>query len=179
MHELLNRAAFLRGAGVGAAGLAATSILGARAEAEEATETAVHPNIRLIREYYQAYASGDLRALERFFAPDIRWTIPGHHPLSGTKTGVAEVLAFFRELGRAGFRAETFFLAADGDWVVDLHRGWSTTPAGLDITWALAFRITGRKIVEAVNFAADQHAADAFFWQHYPLAPLPDRLAHR
>jgi hypothetical protein len=27
------------------------------------------------------------------------------------------------------------------------------------------------------NFAADQHAADAFFWHAYPLKPIPDRIA--
>jgi hypothetical protein len=85
--------------------------------------------------------------------------------------------AFFQALGRAGFRAETIFLAAQGDWVVDLHRGWSTSPAGLDMTWALAFRIGDSKIVEAINFATDQHAADAFFWRQYPLAALPTRLS--
>ncbi len=123
-----------------------------------------------------AYAAGDLNALRRFFARDVRWTIPGHHPLSGTKQGVDEVLAFFEALGRAGFRAELYALAADGDWVIDLHRGWSTTPEGLDLTWVLAFRVRGRKIVEAVNFAGDQHAADAYFWRVFPLAPLPGRF---
>lgn len=158
----------------GTAGLAATAV-----SAPAAAAAPEHPNVTLIRRYYEAYASGDLEALRPFFAPDIRWTIPGHHPLAGTKTGPAEVLAFFAQLGRSGFRAEVLFLAADRDWVVDMHRGWSTTPAGLDITWTLAYRIRGRKIVEAVNFAADQHAADAFFWRQYPLAPIPARLATR
>ncbi|MEV5831205.1 hypothetical protein AB0L25_37135 [Spirillospora sp. NPDC052242] len=70
-------------------------------------------------------------------------------------------------------------MAADGDWVVDLHRGWSTTPAGLDITWALTFRIRRGRIVEAVNYPGDQHAADAFFWRVHPLAPIPGRPARR
>jgi len=173
----LSRTELLRGAGAGLAGLATASLLGASAAHGDAA--AEHPNVRLIRDYYKVYATGDLDALSRFFAFDIRWTIPGHHPLRGTKKGQKEVLAFFRELGRAGFRAEAVFLAADGDWVVDLHRGWSTKPKGLDIMWALAFRIRGGKIAEAINFAADQHAADAFFWRHYPLASLPDRLASR
>lgn len=139
--------------------------------------TRENPNVKLIRRYYEVYGAGDLEALRQFFAPDIRWTIPGHHPLAGTKTGAGEVLAFFAQLARAGFRAEILFLAADGDWVVDMHRGWSTTPAGLDITWTLAYRIRGGKIAEAVNFAADQHAADAFFWRQYPLAPIPGRFS--
>ena len=141
--------------------------------------TGEHPNVTLIRRYYEAYGSGDLEALRPFLAPDVRWTIPGHHPLAGTKTGVAEVLAFFAQLAGSGFRAEVLFLAADRDRVVDVHRGWSTTPAGLDITWALAYRIRAGRIAEALNFAADQHAADAFFWRQYPLAPIPTRLATR
>ncbi|MGN9843164.1 nuclear transport factor 2 family protein [Nonomuraea sp. H19] len=171
------RAAVLRTAGAAAAGLAFAS-LGASASA--ASTTGEDPNVKLIRRYYAAYAKGDLDALrEQFFAADIQWTIPGHHPLAGTKKGVDEVLAFFAELGRAGFRADPIALAADGDWVIDLHRGWSTSPEGLDITWALAFRIRQNRIVEAINFAGDQHAADAFFWRVYKLAKLPDRLAPR
>ncbi len=137
-----------------------------------------HPNVTLIRGYYAAYAAGDTGALrERFFAPDIAWTIPGHHPLAGTKRGANEVIAFFELLARAGMKAEPIFLAADGEWVVDLHRGWSTTPAGLDQVWALAFRIRNGRITEAVNYPGDQHAADAYFWRVYPLAPIPKRLA--
>jgi ketosteroid isomerase-like protein len=169
MTAHLSRSTLLRGAGLGLVG--ATLATGSAAAA-----TREHPNITLIREYYAAYATGDLTALRRFFAPDIRWTIPGHHPLAGTKQGADEVLAIFAALGRAGFRAELHALAADGAWVLDLHRGWSTTPEGLDTNWVLAFRIAGRKIVEAVNFAGDQHAADAYFWRTFPLAPIPKRF---
>ncbi|WP_433334339.1 nuclear transport factor 2 family protein [Spirillospora sp. CA-294931] len=172
----ISRATVLRAVGASAAGLAAATVAGPAAAA--ASTGREHPNVRLIRRYYAAYAAGDLTALrEKFFAPGIEWTIPGHHPLAGTKKGVDEVLAFFAELARAGFKADPIFLAADGDWVVDLHRGWSTTPAGLDLTWALAFRIEKGRIAAAVNYPGDQHAADAFFWKTYPLAPLPDRLA--
>lgn len=174
----VSRADVLRGFGMTAVGVAAGSLLGA-GTATAAPGTQDHPNVKLIKDYYAAYGTGDLNKLRRFFANDIRWTIPGHHPLSGTKVGVDEVLAFFAELGKAGFRADPIFLAADGDWVVDLHRGWSTKPEGLDITWALAFKIRARRIVEAINFAADQHAADQFFWKTYKLAPIPTRLTGR
>lgn len=167
----LDRGTFLRGIGL--------TTLGAASAMATGGAPGDHPNVALIQRYYAAYASGDPNALRPFFAPDIRWRIPGHHPLAGVKSGIDEVLAFFRALATAGFRAEPLFLAADGDWVVDLHRGWSTSPAGLDITWALAFRIADGRIVEAINFAADQHAADAYFWQNFALAPLPGRLAPR
>jgi len=33
------------------------------------------------------------------------------------------------------------------------------------------------KIVEVVNFAADQHGADLFFYKAYSLKPIQDRIA--
>ncbi|MFI0405632.1 nuclear transport factor 2 family protein [Actinomadura sp. 3N508] len=174
----ISRASLLRAAGVTAAAAAAATIAGPEpAAAAPVGRPREHPNVSLIRKYYEAYGKGDLQALRtRFFARDITWTIPGHHPLAGTKEGPDEVLAFFKALGRAGFKAETIFLAADGDWVVDLHRGWSTKPEGLDITWALAFRVEEGRIAEAINYPGDQHAADAYFWKVFTLADLPDRL---
>jgi uncharacterized protein len=100
-----------------------------------------------------------------------------HHPLAGTKRGVDEVVAFFGQSGRAGFKGQTIFLEANDEWVVDLHRGWSEAGPGLDEMWALAFRIRDGKIAEAVNYPGNQHAADTFFWSVFRLKPLPDRLA--
>ncbi len=63
---------------------------------------------------------------------------------------------------------------ADENWVVDMHRGWSNREGepNVDTVWVLAFRIEDGKIREARNFSFDQAAADAFFWQAYPLKPL-------
>ncbi len=134
-------------------------------------------NVALVQRYYQVYGQGDLQALRPFFAPNIEYRIPGHGPLAGTKRGVEEVLAFFAELAKGGFRAETIVIAGQGDWVIDLHRGYSTRGIGqVDITWTLAFRIQNGQIVEAINFAFDQAAADVYWWANYPLKPIPDRL---
>jgi ketosteroid isomerase-like protein len=163
---------------VGGAGVAGAALTGT--QPASARERGVREeNLQIVQGYYRAYAANDPAALrDRYFAPDITWTIPGHHPLAGTKRGLDEVLAFFEQLGRAGFRATTLFLEANGEWVVDLHRGWSTRGRPrIDITWALAFRIRDGRIAEAVNYPGDQHEADRFFWARYPLAPLPDRLA--
>jgi uncharacterized protein len=136
-------------------------------------------NTRIITDYYAAYAAGDIEKIASFYADDIEWHIPGQHPLAGTKKGKAEVAAFFEQLGRSGFRAELIALTADENWVIDMHRGWSTRPDGnnVDTVWALAFRIENGKIAEARNFAFDQAAANDFFWKAYPLKPIPDRLA--
>jgi uncharacterized protein len=146
--------------------------------AQGTPETTDNPNVALIGRFYEAYALGDPEALRPFLAASIVWRIPGHHPLSGEKRGADEVLAFFAQLAKSGFGAATIVLAADADWVIDLHRGFSTRGEGaLDIVFALAIRIANDQIVEAINFAFDQAAADVYFWANYPLKPIPDRLA--
>ena len=130
-----------------------------------------------IKAFFEAYARKDVGAVRQVMAEDIVWIIPGHHPLSGPKRGVEEVLAFFDQLARAGFQAQPLVIAQSGDYVVDHHRGWSEMGDGIDQTWCLVFRFEDGRIKEVTNFASDQHEADRFFWSVYQLAPIPTRLA--
>ncbi|MGN7819300.1 hypothetical protein ACTJJB_04175 [Chitinophaga sp. 22536] len=42
--------------------------------------------------------------------------------------------------------------------------------------WCLLWKIKDGKIVEVVNFAADQHEADRFFYKAYQLKPVQERM---
>lgn len=157
--------------------LGSQNVLGQTAAATT-NATADHPNVVIIKRYYEAYSKGDVATVREIFAPDIIWRIPGHHPLSGPKRGPDEVLAFFEQLAKANFKAEVLFLGGNDEYVVDCHRGYGTYGnAKLDILWCLVFRIENGRIAEVTNFAGDQHAADAFFWSVYQLKPIPARLA--
>ena len=134
-------------------------------------------NLSRIQAFFTAYADHDVAAVREVMSDNIVWHIPGHHPLAGPKHGVEEVLAFFDQLGKAGFQAEPLVIAEQGDFVVDHHRGWSTAGSGLDLTWCLVFRFENGRIREVTNFCADQHKADLFFHEIYRLAPIPVRLA--
>jgi len=134
-------------------------------------------NLQKIHNLFTAYAAKNVEAVREIMAEDITWAIPGHHPLSGVKHGVTEVLAFFDQLAKANFKAEPYAVVENGDYVIDHHRGWSDEAGGLDLTWCLVFRFEGGKIKEVTNFCSDQHRADLFFWQVYPLKPIPGRLA--
>jgi len=135
-------------------------------------------HLQTIQNFFAAYGAQNVAAVREVLADDITWTIPGHHPLSGTKRGVDEVLAFFDQLARANFKAEPLVVVENGDYVVDHHRGWSDVAGGLDLTWCLVFRFNAAgKIQDVVNFCADQHKADLFFWSVYQLKPIPARLA--
>ena len=136
-------------------------------------------NIQLIQDYYGAYATGDPEAVRPFLHEDVVWKIPGHHPMAGDKNGPDEVIAFFEGLAAGNFGAEPIFFQAQDDMVVDIHRGFSQVGEGAEVDqlYALMFRISDGKIIEAQNFLTDMYSSDAFFWDHFDLKPLPDRLA--
>ena len=137
------------------------------------------PKLVAIESFFEAYGNDDRAGIAAVLADDITWTIPGHHPLAGTKHGIDEVLAFFDQLSRAGFVAETFFLEASDDYVVDIHRGHSTQgDGGVDTSWALVWHFNADNQVDRViNLSGDQHQMDSFIWNNFPLAPIPARLA--
>jgi ketosteroid isomerase-like protein len=143
--------------------------------------TSKDSKIEAIERFFAAYAAYDLEGMRAVLTDDIEWTIPGHHPLSGTKRGIHEVVAFFTALGKAGFQADPLFLGANESYVVDIHRGWSTQGVGkVDTTWALVWHFNAEgKVDRVVNLSGDQHQMDAFIWANFALAPLPDRLADK
>ena len=79
-----------------------------------------------------------------------------------TRRGIDEVLAFFAALDSVGFKAETFLLQAGDDYVVDIHRGYSTGGDGkVDTTWALVWHLDAAgKVDRVVNLSGDQHQMD-------------------
>ncbi len=138
------------------------------------------PNVALVQAFYEAYAADDVERMKReVLASDVTWAIPGHHPLSGVKRGADEIAAYFAQLPKANFQAEPLVVAAEGDFVIDVHRGWASyMEATLDMHWVLVYRIEDGRIKQVENYAADQHAADIFFtgvWGE-ELKPIPDRL---
>lgn len=181
MHNYQTRKDFLNlGAVAGFSFLLGSqNLFGQKASAATTNTTQDHPNVAIIKRYYEAYGKGDVATVREIFAPDIVWRIPGHHPLSGAKRGADEVLAFFEQLAKANFKAEVLFLGGNDQYVVDCHRGYGAVGNNkLDILWCLVFRMQNGRIAEVTNFAGDQHAADAFFWSVYQLKPIPDRLAN-
>jgi hypothetical protein len=55
-------------------------------------------------------------------------------------------------------------LAANDNYVIDAHRGWSNTGENdIDMNWALLYKIEDGKIKQVQNFSADSYSADKFF----------------
>ena len=134
-------------------------------------------NVAIVKQFFKYYEKHDIIGLSEIFAPDIEWIVPGHHPLSGTKKGIEEVIAYYKQLQKANFNAEVIILEGNENHVIDCHRGWAEVGnLRLNMNWVLLYTIENGKIKTMQNFPADQHAVDAFFWQVYKLRDIPDRL---
>ena len=134
-------------------------------------------NVAIVKQFFKYYEKNDILGLREIFSPEIEWHVPGHHPLAGTKKGIEEVIAYYKQLQKANFKAEVIVLEGNDNHVIDCHRGWAKVDGErLDLTWVLLYTIENDKIKSMQNFPGDQHAADAFFWKVYKLKDIPDRL---
>ena len=137
-------------------------------------------NVAVVKEFFKYYKEGDIVGLRSILDSKVEWTVPGHHPLAGTKKGIEEVIAYYKQLQKANFKAEILILEANDDYVIDCHRGWGQYGGHkLDMNWVLFYRLKNGKIVSLQNFPGNQHAADDFFWKVYKLKEIPDRLNNR
>lgn len=102
-------------------------------------------------------------------SPTVRWTIPGKHPLSGVKNGVAEVLHYFQQLSESAFQAAPIVLGVNDHFVIDCHHNWSNRPDGQNYKGmsCLLWKIDEGQITEVYNFPSDQSLVDAFFTAVY------------
>ncbi len=134
-------------------------------------------NVAIVKQFFKYYGSGDIVGLREIFDPDVEWIVPGHHPLAGVKKGIEEVIAYYKQLQKANFKAEVLILEGNDEYVIDCHRGWARVgDVKLDMNWVLLYKIENGKIKSMQNFPGDQHEADDFFWKVYKLKEIPDRL---
>ena len=131
----------------------------------------MHSNIEIIGQFFEAYGKRDMDGLSLVLGNDVRWIFPGRNPLSGTKNGIAEVVAFFDRMGgimaRSGVTAEVLVTGVNEDYVVECQHIWTNRADGvnLDHRWCVLWTFKDGKIIEGRHLAADQYEADRFFDQ--------------
>ena len=137
-------------------------------------------NVSLVEKMYECFNRGDMETIKReVFAGNIEWRLPGHHPLSGTKRGADEVIAFFAQLTKSGIKVDLIRIDSFGEeYVVEVHRGYGQAgDAKLDANNCTHYHVVNGRIQDVQVYISDQHAVDLFFHQAYQLAPIPKRLA--
>ncbi len=121
----------------------------------------------LIRDAYDAFAKGDLAALDEVFAEDVRWHEPGRNQLSGTYEGRAAVYEMFGRLMQItenSFAIDVRTVLADDEYSVAVvecsgRRG----EASFSVLNTHVSRFSGDRVVEFWETSGDQYAQDAVF----------------
>ncbi len=128
-----------------------------------------HPNLKLINDFFTAYGANNIEGIKKVLAENIKWHIPGEHPLSGTKIGIDAVLIFFKKLNKGMFKAEPIVMGVNNNYVIDCHRNWSNieNSENLNAMSCLLWKIEDEKIVEVHNFPENQKDVNIFFTKLY------------
>ncbi len=139
----------------------------ARVEAREPKGTTMaHPNEDLLRRGYNAFAQGDIDALNELFADDIVWHSPGDNPLAGDLHGKQEVFGLFARLNELAdsFEQELHDVIANDEHGVGLvsvraTRGERTLEQNAVHVW----HMSDGQATEYWLHAYDQTEVDAFW----------------
>jgi ketosteroid isomerase-like protein len=126
-----------------------------------------NPNLEKAKAGYEAFAEGDMAALNELMADDIVWHFPGDNPLSGDYKGKEEVFGMFAQLAQetgGTFRNEIHDLLANDDHAVALvnmyaERGGRT----LEANSVHVSHWKDGKLAEFWSMQEDQGAVDAFY----------------
>jgi uncharacterized protein len=122
----------------------------------------------VVRRGYEAFNSGDIKALYELFDEKASWHTPGHNCVAGDHWGRAAVFAQF---GRYGGETDGTFkvavqqvLAGDDGCVVGLHRNsGQRNGRRLDVDCCIEFKVKDGRIVCGREHFFDLHAWDAFW----------------
>jgi ketosteroid isomerase-like protein len=100
------------------------------------------PNVRLIRQGYAAFASGDLDSVRDLMADGVLWHEPGRSPIAGDYKGPDGALTLLRELrdrSDGTFTIDLIDVVANGERVIALQEK-SATRKGRELDVASAAR---------------------------------------
>jgi len=83
----------------------------------------------LVTKAYMALAAGDTEGLERYWAEDMVWLVPGHNQLSGWKYGRSEFLDFMKRVGElsgGSFHMTPITVLTNDDYSCDVTNNQGT-----------------------------------------------------
>lgn len=124
-------------------------------------------NVELIRRVYDAFSKGDMEVLNRVFADDIVFRVPGRSPMAGEYRSKEATFGVFGQLSeRSGgtFGLDVRNVLGEDELVlalVTVHGERDGKTYNQDAVHA--WRVVNGRAVELRNMPADQHAEDEFW----------------
>jgi ketosteroid isomerase-like protein len=125
-------------------------------------------NIKIVREYFDAVASGQVGKLNDLLSETLVWHQPGSSDLSGTYNGrdaVFGLIGKFMERSQGSFKFDSIdSILGNGDYVAaTLHFSGKTNNRSMSMAGIDVLRIENGRIQEVWLFSGDQAAEDAFW----------------
>ena len=126
-------------------------------------------NLDIIDDFFIAYGGHDQRGLQRVLAEDVKWIFPGQNPLSGTYSGIWEVVEFFDTMGsimrKSNTKVDPLVMGSSTDHVVQCQHIRTNRDDGRDLDhyWCVLWTLEKGKIVEGRHLSSEQREADEFF----------------
>lgn len=106
-------------------------------------------NIQLVKEGYQAFASGDFDTVMSLYDDNIEWVQPGESAVSGTYHGKGELTEFLQQLAGKTTSITPLRFLADGDTVVVFSEATIAGETSQDVE---AFTLHDGKVVRAQTY---------------------------
>lgn len=125
-------------------------------------------NAKIVRDYFEAVATGNLAKLPELLSDTLVWHQPGSSDLSGTynsRDAVFGLIGKFMERSQGTFKFESIGnILTNGDYVaVTLTFSGKTDSKSMSMAGIDILRIESGKIQEVWLFSDDQAAEDAFW----------------
>jgi uncharacterized protein len=87
------------------------------------------PTAALVAQAYAALATGRREEIDRYWSADMRWLVPGHHPLAGWYLGLDAFLGFMGQVAAqsgSSFRMENVTTLVNDEYTADVTRNLGT-----------------------------------------------------
>ncbi len=129
----------------------------------------MNANLDRINKFFEAYGKRDIESLKEVISEDIHWTFPGNNKLSGTKTGISEVMEFFDSMGSimgsSNTQVEKLVLGISEDYVSECQYIHTQREDNINLNqnMCVLWKFREGKIIEGQHLVSDQKEADYYF----------------
>lgn len=126
--------------------------------------TSEETKLRLARAFHRALLERDWESLRRIMSPDVTWTLPGENQISGTASGIDQVIARAQLIASYGPSFELLnILVSRDNMALAIHNQATRDDLVLDEYLATVCTITDGTISKIETYLSDVAGMNAFF----------------
>ena len=126
-------------------------------------------NTEIIHQFFEAWQSGNKKAISAVMSEKVKWHFEGRHVLAGTRHGIDEVVELFDVMGcimaNSNPTIAKLVIAEQNNYVIECHHVVTNRDDSVNICHHISVLWTfeNEKIISGRHFFADPVGADNFF----------------